>query len=63
VKPAVIDLLSPLKAKVDTLTSDHGKEFAQHKSIKPIWLMANQPLNSSDVLLLFLHPNDLGQCH
>ena len=32
VKPAVIDWLSPLKAKVYTLTSNQWKEFAEHKS-------------------------------
>ena len=32
VKPAVIDWLSPLKAKVCTLTSNQGKEFTEHKS-------------------------------
>ena len=36
VKPALIDWLSPLRKKVHLLTSDNGKEFAQHE-----WMAKN----------------------
>ena len=37
VKPAVIDMLSPLKAKVYSLAPDNGKELAEHQSWLKIW--------------------------
>ena len=37
VKPAGIDLLSPLKAKVYTLTSGNGEELTEHESVAKIW--------------------------
>ena len=46
VKQAIIDLLSPLKAKVHTLTSDNGKEFAVHQCIA----------KSLDAKFIFAHP-------
>ena len=45
-KQAVIDLLSPLRAKVHTLTSDNGKEFAEHEYIA----------KNLDAKFFFAHP-------
>ena len=34
VAEAAIDLLGPYREKIFTITSDNGKEFAQHEYIK-----------------------------
>ena len=31
---AIIDLLTPIRLQVKTITSDNGKEFADHKGVK-----------------------------
>ena len=34
VSEAMIELLAPVRLQVKTITSDNGKEFAQHKKVK-----------------------------
>lgn len=34
VSEAMIDLLTPVKIQVKTITSDNGKEFADHKKVR-----------------------------
>ena len=34
VSEAMIELLAPVSLQVKTITSDNGKEFAQHKKVK-----------------------------
>ncbi len=34
VSEAMIELLKPVRLQVKTITSDNGKEFAQHKKVK-----------------------------
>lgn len=46
VSDAIISLLSPVSGKVHTLTSDNGKEFAEHKTIA----------NHLDAKFYFAHP-------
>ena len=46
VSDAIISLLSPVSGKVHTLTSDNGKEFAEHKNIA----------NKLDAEFYFAHP-------
>jgi IS30 family transposase len=46
VRKSICKLLSPVKAKAHTLTSDHGKEFAEHEQIA----------KTLDLTFYFAHP-------
>ena len=59
---AIIDLLSPLKAQVKTITFDNGKEFCAHEKIAKILECDNyfaKPYHSSEsnvsIVLFFMH--------
>jgi IS30 family transposase len=52
VRGRICDLLLPVKDKVHTLTSDHGKEFAEHEHIA----------KTLDLQFYFAHPYSAWEC-